>query len=102
MILSNSTTQEILVINRTILEKINKIDVKINDLQNQKSIKTWITIQEACKRVSLSKPTLLKLINNGDITAKKLDGKWLINVDSLENYLLSDKKYIENFMRSVL
>ena len=83
-----------------IIKKISSFEELFN--KSDKSNKTWITLQEACKRVSLSKPTLSKLINSGDITAKKLDGKWLINVDSLENYLLSDKKYIENFMRSVL
>ena len=90
-----------------ILEKLDNIEKKLAILEEQiskedRSVKTWITLQEACKKVSLSKPTLLKLINNGDITAKKLDGKWLINVDSLEDYLLGDKINIENFIRSML
>lgn len=60
-----------------IIKKISSFEELFN--KSDKSNKTWITLQEASKRVSLSKPTLLKLINNGDITAKKLDGKWLIN-----------------------
>lgn len=83
-----------------IIKKISSFEELFN--KSDKSNKTQITLQEASKRVSLSKPTLLKLINNGDITAKKLDGKWLINVDSLENYLLGDKKIIDNFIKSML
>ena len=90
-----------------ILEKLDNIEKRLACIEKQKNIedksyKTWISLKEACKRVSLSKNTLSKIITNGDITAKKLDGKWLINVDSLENYLLGDKINIENFIRSVL
>ena len=94
-------------INEVIVEMLYNINKEMINIKKQineisKSTKTWITLQEASKRVSLSKPTLLKLINNGDITAKRLSGKWLINVNSLEDYLSGDKINIENFISSVV
>jgi hypothetical protein len=40
----------------------------------------WIDIKTACKMFSISKPTLLKIINNGEVIASKKVGKWLITV----------------------
>jgi len=59
--------------------------------------KEWISLSDASKIYSLSKPTIKKLLMDGDIIAKKIkSGKWLINKKSFDEYLESDFEIIKS------
>ncbi len=55
----------------------------------------WLDIKTACQMFSISKPTLLKIIYNGEIIASKKLGKWLICKDSLNQYFMEDHNKLE-------
>lgn len=50
----------------------------------------WLDMKRACKYSSMSENTLLRHIINGDIYGKKIDGKWYIDRESVDAYMLED------------
>ena len=66
----------------------------------------FIDIRQARKMYSLSRCKILELIYNRDIIATKKCGKWLIETQSIENFLKEDynkmelkmKKFFEEIM----
>jgi len=56
----------------------------------------WITVSEASKIYSLSKPTIRKLIERGDVIAiKPAKRKLLINKKSFDDYMMSEYKMLK-------
>lgn len=50
----------------------------------------WMDIKTACSYASLSKNTLMKLMREGHIRAKKLDGKWIFDRESIDTFMQTD------------
>ncbi len=55
----------------------------------------WLDISKACKYISLSKNTLLKYIMSGDVYAKRLNGKWIVDKKSIDEFMMSDMTDID-------
>lgn len=55
----------------------------------------WMDFRMACYYSSLRKNTMMKHILNGDIYAKKPEGKWLVDRESIDAFMLSDMKNLE-------
>ncbi len=50
----------------------------------------WMDLRLASWYSSLSKKTLLKLIMEGHIAARKLDGKWIVDKESIDFFMQKD------------
>jgi len=50
----------------------------------------WMDIKTACTYTSMSKPTIMEYIMIGDVYAKKLSGKWYVDRDSIDEFMLKD------------
>jgi len=50
----------------------------------------WMDLRLASWYSSLSKKTLLKLIMEGHIAARKLDGKWIVDKESIDLFMQKD------------
>ena len=87
--------RELLDTNKTILEKLESIENRLNNIEV--SNKKLIDIKEATTLLSLSRKTILKLIHNGELPAKRIAGKWLIDVTCLKS-----NNDLDEFVRSVL
>jgi hypothetical protein len=59
----------------------------------------WLSVSQACKYASMSRPTLMNHILNGNFYAKK-DGKWRVDRYSIDTYLLSDND--DEIIRKIL
>lgn len=57
------------------------------------------TIKEACQELKLCRQTLYTLIQKGEISAKKVGSKWLVNGDSIDRFLNEDQLQIEKFFK---
>jgi excisionase family DNA binding protein len=53
-----------------------------------------LTLKEAAEYLRMHKGSLYRLLENGniDLPAIKLGGKWLFNLDSLNQYLMSKEQ----------
>jgi excisionase family DNA binding protein len=51
-----------------------------------------LTVKELCDYLKLSKKTILKLLNSGEIPARKVGGSWRILKSQVDNYLKGNKE----------
>jgi excisionase family DNA binding protein len=54
-----------------------------------KALKKVFNTTEACRYLSISRPTFLKLIAAGKIRAKKIGKGWRVLEEELENFLMT-------------
>ena len=50
----------------------------------------WMDVKTACRYASMSKNTLMAYIKDDSIYAKRLKGKWYVDRDSIDNFMLQD------------
>ena len=62
----------------------------------------WLTLREACQYARVSRNTLLKLIDEGHIAAKRLEGKWIVDRLSIDRFYAADDDIVELHVRSML
>ena len=62
----------------------------------------WLTLREACQYARVSKNTLKKLIEEGHITAKRLEGKWIIDRFSIDAFYASEAGFIARTVERML
>lgn len=62
----------------------------------------WLTFKEACEYARLSKNTLRKLIEEGHIAAKRLEGKWIVDRFSIDHFFLSDSGMVAKAVEKML
>lgn len=61
------------------------------NLSGQNNYPRWMDVKAACAYTSMSKNTLMKYIKkDGCIYAKRLKGKWYIDRESIDNFMLQD------------
>lgn len=51
-----------------------------------------LTTKEAAERLSVSRSRVLELIKNGQLSARKLSGVWLVDKDSVEERMRNVNK----------
>jgi hypothetical protein len=56
----------------------------------QNSYPRWMDVKTACRYASMSKNTLMAYIKDDSIYAKRLRGKWYVDRDSIDNFMLQD------------
>ena len=69
---------------------------------NKQILPKFINIRQARRMYSLSRCKILELIYNRDIVATKKCGKWLIETQSMEDFLKEDYNKMELKMREFL
>lgn len=62
----------------------------------------WLTLREACRYARVSKNTLRKLIEEGHITAKRLEGKWIVDRFSIDAFYGSDAGFVARAVERML
>ncbi|OAQ21030.1 helix-turn-helix domain-containing protein [Thermosulfurimonas dismutans] len=62
----------------------------------------WLTLREACRYARVSKNTLRRLIDEGYITAKRLDGKWIVDRLSIDAFYGSEAGFIARVVERML
>ena len=67
-----------------IIEKLNDILKRLDSLPIRPK---WLNLVQAVDYSTLSKETLNRAINRGELKASKVTGKTLIKTDWLDNYL---------------
>ncbi len=65
-------------------------------------MKHWISITETKEIVSLSRPTIVNLILNGSFRGKRVGRKWLIDEESIHEYMKGDETLIDMMVQRVL
>jgi excisionase family DNA binding protein len=51
----------------------------------------WLDLYAASRYCSLHRQTLVRHINAGEVYARRIGGKWLVDRQSIDSWLLSDK-----------
>ena len=46
-----------------------------------------LSVNDVCQLLSLSKPTVLKAVNEGQIPASKVGNRWIVTKDNLKTFL---------------
>jgi len=57
-----------------------------------------LTVKQVCEQLSICRQSVYKLIQQGELDAKRTHGKWLILSESVDRYLDSDNLYIEKIL----
>lgn len=65
-------------------------------------MKRWISIKQAKEIVSLSRPTLVNLILSGDLRGRKVGKKWLIDQDSIQEFMEGSDSQVDLIVQRVL
>ena len=60
--------------------------------------KKVLTAKQAMNYLGIGSHSMYKLLNNKDIQAKRIGTKWLIPIESLENFLFSENLVKNNIM----
>ena len=58
-------------------------------IRSWESLPLILTVADVCRLLEISKPTALKLLNEGTLSGKKLGNKWVVDKENLKNYLRS-------------
>jgi hypothetical protein len=73
-------------------EDIREIRCLLESLErNTNFYPRWLDITQACKYASMSDKTLMSFVKSGDIYATKKRGKWIVDRESIDLFMLSDK-----------
>ena len=59
----------------------------------------WLPLKEAAAYAGVSAKKLKQLIETGEIRAKKLDGKWIVDRLSIDEFYESDWVELKNALR---
>jgi excisionase family DNA binding protein len=62
----------------------------ISSMAGQNGYPRWMDIKTACRYTSMSKNTLMEYIKEGSIYARRLGGKWYVDRESIDNFMLQD------------
>ena len=65
-----------------------KLEQKIHILMDERITPRWMSVADAGKYASMSRPNIMKHIAAGDFRAAK-EGKWRIDRESIDHYLLA-------------
>lgn len=60
----------------------------------------WLSLSDAAEYCSLCSKTLLKYILEGEVYASKKGGKWIVDRESLDAWLLGDETVIKDVLAS--
>ncbi|MEI6153815.1 MAG: helix-turn-helix domain-containing protein [Deltaproteobacteria bacterium] len=83
------------------LEK--KLDLLMTTVKKLKDgVPRWLSLSEASKYCPLSRQTLLRLVEKGDIYGRYTGGKWCVDRESIDVYFLAPSIEIAQFKRKVL
>ncbi len=55
----------------------------------------WLSVTQACRYCAMSDKTLMRHIINGDIYGTKKGGKWYIDRDSIDAFMLADDVFVK-------
>lgn len=47
----------------------------------------WLTLKEACVYARVGHHTIRQLLNNGDLTGRRIGRKWIVSRQSIDDYL---------------
>jgi excisionase family DNA binding protein len=70
-----------------VVDRRNGIERRQNDLQSLNGKNTILTTQEACMYLRISRPTYLKYICEGKISAQKIGRGWKVFKSELDRFL---------------
>jgi excisionase family DNA binding protein len=52
----------------------------------------WVTLSEACRRLGRSYATVYSMVLSGRLQAERVEGRWLVERDSLEAAMARQKR----------
>jgi len=55
----------------------------------------WLSITEACTYAGMSDKTLIRYVKDGAIYATRKGGKWYVDRQSIDSFMLSDNVFVE-------
>jgi hypothetical protein len=55
----------------------------------------WLSITQACKYAGMSEKTLMHYILGGDVYGTKKGGKWIVDRESIDSFMLADDMRIK-------
>jgi hypothetical protein len=61
----------------------------------------WLPLNAACFYAGIGEKKMTKHCEDGDIYGTLREGKWLVDRLSIDNYMLQDKKQMENILASL-
>ena len=68
-----------------IIKRLDRIEQMLSGVYRR-----WLSLKEASEYASLSTKKLKQLIEAGEIRAKKLDGKWIVDRISIDEFYERD------------
>ncbi|MBI5055526.1 MAG: helix-turn-helix domain-containing protein [Nitrospirae bacterium] len=73
------------------VHELKELVRRVINLSGQNSYPRWMDVKAACAYTSMSKNTLMEYIKkDGCIYAKRLGGKWYIDRESIDSFMLQD------------
>jgi excisionase family DNA binding protein len=64
--------------------------------------KRYVSIKDAQEILPLSRPTIARLIKDGELRAKNTGKKWLIDLDSIHAYMEGDEARTDAMVARIL
>jgi len=72
------------------IRELNELVRQVIRMAGQNVYPRWMDVKAASKYTSMSKNTLMEYIKDDCIYAKRLKGKWYIDRESIDNFMLQD------------
>jgi hypothetical protein len=73
------------------IHELKELVRRMISLSGQNQYPRWMDVKAACAYTSMSKNTIMEYIKqDGCIYARRLRGKWYIDRESIDNFMLQD------------
>jgi len=74
---------------------IKRLEQKIDNIIAITASPRWLSLSHAAAYASMSKPTLIRRVQDGEIYGSLKGGKWFIDRESIDHFFLNDKVIVE-------
>ena len=75
-----------------LIEKLEKLEQKVDTINKEANAKQWLTIEETCNYLNVSKRTLQSYRDNGILPFSQIGGKIYFEVNDLKVYFKAHYK----------
>jgi len=80
--------------------KIKRIEEKIDTLIAIRTAPRWLSLASAAQYASMSKNTFIKYIQDGKIYATQKGGKWYVDRESIDHFMIEDDVIVRKVLDS--
>ncbi len=85
---------------KILIDKLENLERKVDTLNKEANPKQWLTVEETCNYLNVSKRTLQSYRDNGILPFSQIGGKIYFEVSDLKTYL--QKHYKPAFQNKTL